>query len=107
MKPRPVAPVAMPRPYLSTRQLAELTPWSPAAIEAKVRRGEFKLGVHYFQPGGRDGERVWKWNAIVTLIEGSEGGRAGEAGQNGGSRRGAIDVETATAGLRGLLDQPP
>lgn len=91
---------AAPRPYLSTAQLAEVTPWSRAAIEAKVRRGEFRKGVHYFQPHGRDGERIWKWSAVVALIE-----QEPAANGDGQRSRGALDVEKATAVLRGMLNQ--
>ena len=59
-----------PRPYLSLVQLAECTPWTTDTIRQKMRRGELRLGVHYFQPGGRRSQVLFKWAAIVELIEG-------------------------------------
>ena len=101
-----------PPPYLSAEQLAKLTPWSPAAIEKMIRRGTLKLGVHYFQPFGRRGRLVFKWEAVVALIEGRSAPRPGrilvESESPGattaarGRRR--IDVEKATTGLQRLLD---
>ena len=89
------------REYLSAEQLAQVTPWSADAIEKMVRRGTFQLGVHYFQPHGRGTKLIFKWSAIVMLIESGTGadtsaGRSRERGK-------VIDVEKATTGLRRLL----
>ena len=65
------------RAYLHIDQLAELTPWTPAAIRTMMARGVFKLGVHYFKPHGPRSRPVFRWAAIVELIEGGTGG--GEA----------------------------
>ena len=84
------------RAYLSAEQLAALTPWSVGAIEKMVSRGVLRRGVHWFQPLGRRTRLVFKWTAIVALIEG--GGAA-----DPGGRRGELDVERATEELRGML----
>ena len=62
--PTPVA-----RPYMSAKQLAEVTPWTVNAIRKMMARGVLKRGVHYFQPLGRRREVVFKWSAIVVMIE--------------------------------------
>ena len=47
------------------------SPWiaTVEAINTKVKRGELRLGVHYFQEHGR-ARRTFKWSAIVDYIEG-------------------------------------
>jgi hypothetical protein len=96
------------REYLNVEQLAEVTPWSPAAIRTKVKRGELVRGVHYFQRR-RGGELVFKWSAIVAFIEGDREAqsplRPAAARGNGGKQRRTLDVEEATRRLRGLHDQ--
>jgi len=95
------------RPYLSIQQLAEVTPWTAGAIRKMVARGVMQLGVHYFRPLGRRREVVFKWAAIVALIEGSTircpaatmvDDRTGSAAAHKG-----IDVEQATASFEALL----
>jgi hypothetical protein len=56
-----------PKPYLSVKELSELTPFTEPAIRTMMVRGVFKKGVHYFEIGSR---RVFKWAAVVDLIEG-------------------------------------
>jgi len=63
-------PVAVP-PYLSTDQLAQLTPWSVEAINTMRKRDVLKRGIHYFQPSGKHGQVIFKWSAVVEMIEGS------------------------------------
>jgi hypothetical protein len=96
------------RPYLSAEQLAELTPWTPDAIEKMIRRGVLVPGVHYFQPFGRRTKLIFKWEAIVALIE----GRAApgfvcavipESETRESSDGRVIDVEKATTELQRLL----
>jgi hypothetical protein len=84
--------------YLSIEQLAEHTPWSPDAIRRMISRDILKRGEHYFQPRGRGSQLIFKWRAIVALIEGTSETKmpAQEEGP---------DVEGATEALRGLL--PP
>jgi hypothetical protein len=60
-----------PKPYLSTRELSEVTPWSDQAIRTMMSRGVLKLGVHYFKPGGPGGRPIFCWRAIVEYIEGA------------------------------------
>jgi hypothetical protein len=97
--------------YISAEQLAQRTPWTVAAINQLIRRGVLVRGVHFFQLGPR-GQRLFKWEAIVRLIE-SNSSRCGGAtmvhdGQTQGSTRGAprrvLDVEKATTNLQRLLD---
>ena len=100
------------RAYVSAEQLAELTPWTVDAIEKMIRRGVLVRGVHYFQPQGKRGRLVFKWSAIVALIEGLP--LHTEAEPMIDQPRApvlrpvpmlrAIDVEKATTDLQRLLD---
>ena len=83
-------------PYLSTEQLAALTPWSVEAIRRMVTRGVLRRGEHYFQPLGARTQLLFKWPAIVALIERPEPGAVGPVDVP--SRR-ILDVEVATAAL--------
>jgi hypothetical protein len=58
------------RPYLNAVQLAAVTPWTEKAIARLVERGVLVRGVHYFQLPGRRTRLIFKWTAIVSLIEG-------------------------------------
>ena len=80
-----------------------MTPWSVDAIEKMVRRGVLKRNVHYFQPFGRRTQLVFKWSAIVSLIEGDHTKRDDTYREHVVDRRGQIDVEKAKAGLGRLL----
>ena len=95
------------REYLSAVQLAALTPWSVEAINKKVRRGELMRGMHYFQPNGPGSQLVFKWSAIVALIEGKDAGGVREPDalvRPGLTTKGRVlDVEKATQGLHRLL----
>jgi hypothetical protein len=99
------------RAYLSAEQLSEVTPWTPDGIEKMMRRGVLMRGVHYFQPFGRRSRLVFKWDAIVALIEGravqSEPqavveGETVEPSAVAPARR-TLDVEKATTDLQRLL----
>lgn len=57
------------KPYLSAEELTQRTPWTPDAIEKMISRGVLVRGVHYFQLGGRRSRLIFKWDAIVALIE--------------------------------------
>lgn len=95
------------KPYLYIEELAELTPWSVQAINTKVRRGELRRNVHYFQDQRR-GRLIFKWDAIVQAIEGAalravaseEVPRDSEPIPRGK----AMDIEKAKAELQRLLD---
>jgi hypothetical protein len=99
-------------PYLSTEQLTALTPWSVDAIQKLIARGVLVCGVHFFQPGGRRSQRIFKWDKIVELIEGRADTSQSQSMVNGIHANGnvdpkttrAIDVEKATTELRRLLD---
>ena len=90
------------REYLSIEQFAALGPWSVDAIEKMIRRGVLRRDVHYFQPFGPRTRRIFKWSAIVTLIEGRNG-LVDTQGVAPASRGTVLDVETATADLHRLL----
>lgn len=94
------APVS--KPYLYAEELAALTPWSVEEIDAKIKRGTLRLGVHYFQERHR-ARRIFKWQAIIELIE-SGAGDTSEVTKVAHSNGKVLDVEKATAGLRELLD---
>jgi hypothetical protein len=108
---QPSAPLssAVP-PYLSTEQLAQVTPWSVSAVHTMVKRGVFQRGVHYFQPGGKGGALVFKWSAVVELIEGACTKATVVATTTATDRtkqgRKVFDAAKATAVLRRVLDQP-
>ena len=84
--------------YLYIEDMEALTPWSRDAVETMVRRGVFKRGVHYFQPGGRRRRLIFKWSAIVRFVEDARDNE--RAGVLGGQK---INVEEATRRLRRLL----
>lgn len=94
-------PGSSPRQYLSAEQLAEITPWSTSAIEKMVRRGTMKRGVHYFQPFGRRTQILFKWSAIVELIEGTTTTSPAPISLPSGP----LDVAQAEAALGRLLDR--
>jgi hypothetical protein len=96
-----VAVSSLGREYLSIEQLAAVGPWSVDAIEKMVKRGLLHRGVHFFQPFGPRSRRIFKWSAIVTLIEGTDGLiDASGVIPSGGE---VLDVEAATASLHRLL----
>jgi hypothetical protein len=66
---RPSRAAALPPAYLSAEQLAQRTPWSVDAIEKMIQRGDFRRGVHWFQPKGPGTQRIFKWSAIAEWIE--------------------------------------
>jgi hypothetical protein len=55
-----------PKPYVSVKELTELTPWTEEAIRTMMRKTILVEGKHYFRVGRRD---VFKWEAIVDFIE--------------------------------------
>jgi hypothetical protein len=91
------------REYLSIEQLVAAGPWSVDAIEKMIKRGILRRGVHYFQPFGHRTRLIFKWTAIVTLIEGR--GTVADRGVAPTARGEALDVEAATAGLHRLLSR--
>jgi hypothetical protein len=99
------------RAYLSAEQLAELTPWTQDAVEKMVRRGVLVRGIHYFQPFGRRARLLFKWSAIVSLIEAGTVQPGSDAviqdepvadGAANGSNH-ILNVEKATTKLQRLL----
>jgi hypothetical protein len=95
--------VLVAKPYLYAEELAALTPWSVEAIRKRVQRGELRRGVHYFQEQQR-GRLIFKWAAIVELIEKNTNGGDAVADVPQLNGKGP-DVEKATAGLYRLLDR--
>src|SRR5215470_907524 len=90
------------REYLTTEQLAEVGPWSVDAIDKMIRRGILRREVHYFQPFGPRTQLIFKWSAIVMLIEGRNS-LVDTEGVTPASRGTVLDVETATADLHRLF----
>jgi len=96
------------KPYLSAEELAQRTPWSPDAIEKMIARGVLVRGVHFFQFGGRRSRLIFKWDAIVALIEGhrtrtrpTDVVESDEHHETG--RKQGLNVEAATTELQRLL----
>ena len=90
------------KPYLYAEELAALTPWSVEEIDAKVKRGTLRLGMHYFQERHR-ARRIFKWQAIIELIESGAGDHTGAArGPTVNAHEKVIDIEEATERLRRL-----
>jgi len=98
----------MEKPYLSSEELAQRTPWSADAIEKMIGRGVLVRGVHFFQLGGRRSRLIFKWDAIVGLIEGRRIRTKPtdmietEDRQGAGVKQG-LNVEEATTELQRLL----
>jgi hypothetical protein len=88
---------------LSIGQLAAATPWTVNAIRKMMARSILKRGVHYFQPLGRRREVVFKWSAIVAMIEQQPYGGQELDGAPRQQRSANIDVEQATANFERLL----
>ena len=89
------------REYLNISQLAELTPWSVSGIEKMVSRGVLVRDVHYFQPFGHRTQLIFKWSAIVALMEGPTRKPAAATAQVL-RLSGTLGVEQASAGPHGL-----
>lgn len=90
------------RPYMSIKQLAELSPWSPAAIDRMISRGIFQLNVHYFRPTGPRGERVFKWAAIAEFVEREAKKLEAATEPPPPRRRKSIDVDQVESALQRL-----
>jgi hypothetical protein len=100
-----------PKPYLSAEELAQRTPWTLDAIEKMIRRSILVRGRHYFQPTGQRGRLIFKWAAIIALIEERpiqpelesmiESPEAGPSKMH--ATKQVLDVEKATADLQRLL----
>ena len=58
-----------PKPYLSIRELSELTPWTDQAIRTMMAKGIFREGTHFFHVRRRP---VFKWDAVIAFIERQE-----------------------------------
>jgi hypothetical protein len=93
------------REYVHIEELEQRTPWTREAVKALIRRGVLVRGKHYFQPSGPHGRLIFKWSAVVELIEASGRENAGVVETMRRRRRGpvGIDVEEATARARRLL----
>jgi len=89
------------RPYLHIDQLAAVTPWSEAAIRTMIARGEFKLGTHYFKPGGPRSRPIFKWTAVCELIEAGVKGAAGQ-GQVRLADGTVVDLDAAEEDIHAL-----
>lgn len=83
-----------PRQFLYVEQLAEVSPWSPAAIHDMVDRGVFVKGVHFFQPDGPKTRLIFEWEKVVEYIKTERQAPAAEQ---------IIDVKEAQETVAGLL----
>jgi hypothetical protein len=80
-------------------------------IEKMIQRGVLVRGVHFFQLGPRS-QRLFRWDRIIELIEGTSSRCAGQTmvhdgrvqGRARGTPRQVIDAEKATTNLQRLLD---
>jgi len=105
-KKRPTATLAVPVPvreFLSIGQLAELTPWTPAAIRTMMSRGVFRPGVHYFKPTGAGGRPIFSWRAVVDYIEGRTEPESDNRGKIKLADGTVIDLDKATKEAARLL----
>jgi hypothetical protein len=91
------------REYMSATQLAARTPWSVEAIRRMVSRGVLKRGVHFFQPLGPRSQLLFKWSAIVALIERGVEVEAAAALRLRPRHGGPDEIAAATAALDRLL----
>jgi hypothetical protein len=56
--------------YLTIGETAELCRVKPDTIKDRMRRGVFKLGVHYFRPAGS--RPRFKKAAVIAWLEGTD-----------------------------------
>jgi hypothetical protein len=89
------------REYLYAEEVAAFTPWSEEALDRLIQRGTLKAGVHFFQPTGHRGRRIFKRSAIVRLIEGQDVEVKSVLRAKMGTK--GFDVEKAEERLRRLL----
>jgi hypothetical protein len=92
-----------PREYMSAAELAARTPWSVEAIRRMVSRGILKRGIHFFQPLGPRSQLLFKWSAIVALIEDRTEVEVAAASRPRPRRGGPDEIAAATAALDRLL----
>ena len=69
MAAQPIHTASSPKPYLSIRELACLTPWTEQAIRTMMAKGILRDGEHFFHVGRKP---IFKWAAIVVFIEGRD-----------------------------------
>jgi excisionase family DNA binding protein len=56
--------------YLTISEAAELCRVKPDTIKDRMRRGVYKLGVHYFRPAGS--RPRFKRSAVIAWLEGTD-----------------------------------
>ena len=64
-----LGPLGTPKPYVSVRELSQLTPWTEQAVRTMIAKGTFRSGWHYFHVGRRP---VFRWDRVVDFIEGRD-----------------------------------
>jgi hypothetical protein len=62
----------MPEEYLDIQQLAERIPFSVRSIETAIQEGYLVKGVHFYQPMGPKGKRVFFMSAIEKWLKGQD-----------------------------------
>ncbi len=91
------------KPYLYIEELAAATPWSPSAIRSMMARGTFRLNIHYFKLGRR-GRPIFKWSAVVELIEGAGSEERAPVRKGIPLASGeVVDIDEAARKIQGLL----
>lgn len=61
-----------PKEYLDLNELTERIPFRKRAIEEFIARGVLIEGVHFRQPAGPKGKRVFFWSAIEQWLRGKD-----------------------------------
>ena len=56
--------------YLTISETAELCRVKPDTIKDRMRRGVYKLGLHYFRPAGS--RPRFKKSAVIAWLEGTD-----------------------------------
>ncbi len=58
--------------YLDLNELTERIPFQKRAIEEFIARGALVEGIHFRQPAGPKGKRVFFWSAIEQWLRGKD-----------------------------------
>jgi len=58
--------------FLDLKNLTKRIPFSKTVIEEWIADGVLTCGVHYSQPGGSRGKRVFWWSAVEKMIKGQD-----------------------------------
>ena len=56
--------------YLTIKEVGELCRVKPDTVKDRMRRGVYKLGIHYFRPAGS--RPRFKKSAVIAWLEGTD-----------------------------------